>query len=283
MPARSCLLVLLVLSACDSDAPIGPDLALGLDAFGEVADSVNGSGDVTATLDVPVAPCAGKTCDDGNPCTMDGCSNGGCTHTNATGACDDHNPCTVGDACQTGVCLPGAVTDCNDDVACTVDSCSLASGCTHTTNDTPCEDGKACTKDACTLLGCTHGAAGSNCDDGDICTSESCHNDGTCNHTNIKNKCDDGNACTDDACGVVCAHVNNKAKCTDGSTCTTTDACTNGVCLGGSPLKCDDFKPCTADSCVPATGCAHKAIVDDCGNGKCGCGETNANCATDCK
>ena len=51
--------------------------------------------------------------------------------------------------------------------------------------------------------------------------------------------------------------------CSDGSACTTADACANGSCSGGPPPSCDDGSACTADSCNPATGCAHVNIPVD--------------------
>jgi putative metal-binding protein len=52
-------------------------------------------------------------CEDGNLCTSDGCTPGGCRHSavpNGT-ACDDGNACTVGDDCQAGSCVPGPLPD----------------------------------------------------------------------------------------------------------------------------------------------------------------------------
>jgi hypothetical protein len=35
------------------------------------------------------------------------------------------------------------------------------------------------------------------------------------------------------------------------------DQCAAGQCVPGNVLACDDFDPCTADSCAAATGCVH--------------------------
>ena len=51
--------------------------------------------------------------------------------------------------------------------------------------------------------------------------------------------------------------IADSGACNDGSVCTTADVCISGVCVGGSPLNCDDTNACTDDSCIPATGCAH--------------------------
>jgi hypothetical protein len=45
-------------------------------------------------------------CDDGNPCTDDGCDPAsGCTHVPNTAPCDDGNPCTELDACLDSKCV----------------------------------------------------------------------------------------------------------------------------------------------------------------------------------
>ena len=116
-------------------------------------------------------------CDDGNPCTQDGCDyTKGCTHVGET--CDDQNACTT-DACALpDVCSHQSI-DCNDGDPCTLDGCNPASGCTH---------------------------LGTNCDDGDVCTIDSCLSPGACAHEPYF--CDDSNSCTHDDCDPVagCTH-----------------------------------------------------------------------------
>jgi hypothetical protein len=98
-------------------------------------------------------------CDDGNPCTDDGCDlQGVCTHT--VRSCDDKNdctydycwpdtgecrhdtdqrrdwPCEIGRTCEVGKCLDGGCygiypRGCNDNSDCTSDSCNPASGCVY--------------------------------------------------------------------------------------------------------------------------------------------------------
>ncbi len=52
-------------------------------------------------------------CDDGNACTTDTCSPGGCRHPPVADAtpCDDGNPCTVADTCEAGICQGGPLLD----------------------------------------------------------------------------------------------------------------------------------------------------------------------------
>ncbi len=282
MAVRTWMSCLVFLAACGADVPVGPDQTVLIDALTDVGSSDTTNDASLDVHDVPVDLCAAVTCDDGNACTADSCAGGLCQHAALVGPCSDLNPCTSGDVCQADICLPGAVTICTDGIACTADSCNPKSGCVFTPDASQCDDAKPCTQDSCTATGCTHGKSPSGCDDGDLCTADTCKS-ALCVHTPSTAACNDNNACTDDLCEGTCKHVNNQAKCTDANTCTTTDFCAAGVCVGGAPLICNDGKPCTADSCVPATGCAHAAIVDVCGNGKCGCGETVAVCPADCK
>ena len=103
-------------------------------------------------------------CDDGNPCTDDGCKDGGCTHANADNvACDlDATNCTP-DVCKSGTCTKGLLLDCNDNNPCTSDSCIPNTGlCAHVNlaDGSACEDGDACTlADTCLAGACKSGAA----------------------------------------------------------------------------------------------------------------------------
>ena len=99
--------------------------------------------------------------------------------------------------------------------------------------------------------------------------------------------CDDSNPCTADSCdGLVgCVHEFVAAPCDDGNQCTPVDTCLNGQCQGSGVLDCDDQNTCTTDSCLPASGCAHKVdagpcdddnpctINDSCVNGICSPGK----------
>jgi len=127
---------------------------------------------------------ANSQCDDGNPCTSDVCdATSRCVHQNVSGPCSDGNACTTNDTCSGGVCAGGAALDCNDGTACTVDSCSPASGCVHTANNTLCDDGQSCTTDTCDpVSGCTHATLpnGAACDDSNACTANDQCTAGVC-------------------------------------------------------------------------------------------------------
>lgn len=189
-------------------------------------------------------------CDDGDPCTMDDCSEGTCQNTPTPGAvCDDGFACTTGDSCRvkgptdpTLACMGDALV-CDDANECTVDACNQADGkCTHNplANNTPCDD-----KDKCT--------------NNDVCTT------GVCGGTDLD--CDDTNECTVDACNATtgaCAHnsVPDTTACDDGDVCTLDDNCQAGKCTG-TAKSCDDQNPCTSDTCDPETGECEFTPLDD--------------------
>jgi len=233
-----------------------------------------------------------KTCDDGNPCTVDSCDlKTGCKVTNLDGApCDDGAKCTDGDACKDGKCQAGGKKVCDDKNACTDDSCDDAKGCVATNNAAKCDDGNACTttdacdagacagsgalacddKNPCTADKCdpTSGCApvpddGAACDDGNICTSGDTCKGGACKAgapscaCQNDSECDDKNPCTTDTCTAnACknAAAADGGACSDGDACTEKDACTGGKCAG-SPVKCDDGNPCTVEKCTALNGC----------------------------
>jgi hypothetical protein len=247
------------------------------------------------------APGVLVTCEDYNPCTVDGCSEtSGCTHQAVDGACDDGNPCTLSESCVDGKCVAAKPKDCNDGNPCTDDWCDPSAGCKHQPNsaacsdDDPCtsgdtcaagicqagtaiacDDSNPCTNDSCSpLLGCVHAANSTPCDDQDPCTMTDTCVAGVCAGTGAAN-CDDGNLCTSDFCEplIGCSHAPNKVPCDDGDPCTTTDACQFGTCKGAGPLDCDDSNPCTDDFCIAKSGCKHTPNAAPCND--------NNDCTTD--
>ena len=249
-------------------------------------------------------PGAITDCDDGNPCTVDGCdANGDCVNPPKGGPCDaDGSSCTQDDACQGGECVPGPPLDCDDGNPCTQDSCEAplgdclfaalpmeatacnADGSICTQNDTckagkcvagvatNCDDGNTCTLDACNAVdGCTNPPVGGLCDaDGSICTKWDVCKSGACTAGPAAN-CNDGNDCTLDTCDPNngdCSHnieVLEGSECdADGSVCTVGDACKTGKCVPGKETSCDDNHPCTDDLCSPLSGCQHADNSDAC-------------------
>ena len=217
-------------------------------------------------LNLACVPGAPLSCDDGNPCTDDGCDpNTGCFHTNNTGPCDDGNPCTTADTCQSGTCIGVAGGDgnaCNDGNGCTLGDVCLGGVCAGSAapDGTLCTDGNPCTTgDTCVAGTCTGGPAvpdNTPCPDATVCNGlETCVG-GVCTPGTALN-CDDGNSCTVDTCDPVtgCAHTTapDGTVCYDGNACTQLDSCHGGTCIGAGPLSCAAVQ-CAQAVCNPADG-----------------------------
>ena len=187
--------------------------------------------------------CAGANsvdCDDGNPCTKDGCDpkSGLCGFlASATGSpCEDGNVCTTGDGCNQGKCKAGPAKDCSDGNACTDDTCDGKTGCASANNVAACDDGNACT-------------------DKDLCAAGKC--------AGAAKVCTDGNVCTDDNCDPVkgCQYPGNLAPCSTGDKCVFS-TCKDTKCVAGAKMDCADNTPCTADTCDSNIGCLHTNLAD---------------------
>ncbi len=186
-------------------------------------------------------------CDDGDPCTADGCgTNKACLHSFTAGAaCSDGDLCTTADTCTDNSCK-GTATVC-DGTPCWPGSCNAKTGaCVNTAiaDGTPCSDGSACTQ-------------------GDLCKSKNCNSGAAVN-------CDDGNPCTDDSCdsSAGCTHAANTSPCSDGVACTNGDTCSQTKCVGTvNSAACDDNNVCTKDICQLAIGCTHTDAIANCDDG----------------
>jgi hypothetical protein len=183
----------------------------------------------------------GNSCDDGNVCTTDVCSEGSCSWTPIT--CGDNASCSGGSC----VCDAG-YTDCDGD---------WSNGCEINTNN----DTNNC------------GICGNSCDDGNVCTTDVCFG-GACNNSNNTNNCNDINACTDgDVCsegscagtipvtcdsppnnqcynltgscdpatGCVYTQKPDGTLCNDGNDETMGDICSAGVCQAGGYKSIPEF------------------------------------------
>ena len=236
-------------------------------------------------------------CDDGNPCTTNGCVDGKCQSAKTDGACDDGDACTSGDACKDGLCT-GAAKDCDDGNPCTKDQCNPKTGdCGYAIDSgASCDDGDPCTEsDACEGAKCVGGAA-KTCPAGAVCTVGVCDSsDGSCSTAPAPDGagCDDGDPCSiDDTCAAgackagapkpctadkpcdaascdsstgqcVTTPVADGKACNDGNPCTQGEACLGGACKG-SPIVCDDLNPCTTDACDIAIGCTATNNTNPC-------------------
>ncbi len=158
---------------------------------------------------------------------------------------------TVSVAVHDRGCLPEASADCDDDDPCTEDLCT---GRLCVSVPIVCDDADLCTTDACdpTNGSCKNEVVA--CADNQVCVPST----GECVPCIADSDCDDENPCTDDTCNEASGCVftpDDTNPCGDADTCNGRDVCEGGNCVSGPALDCDDGKPCTDDTCNPATGC----------------------------
>jgi cysteine-rich repeat protein len=182
-----------------------------------------------------------ELCDDGN--TVDGdCCSATCSFEAAASACDDGDACTDVDACDgAGVCVAGSPLACDDGAFCNgSESCDSLLGCQPGTPPVV-DDGVACTDDSCDEASDTviNTPNDGNCDNGLFCDGgETCDAVLDC-QAGTPPSSNDGLFCTDDSC----------------------DEGTDSIVNVPDDAKCNDFDPCTADSCDAVTGCAFDPII----------------------
>ena len=251
-------------------------------------------------------------CNDDNPCTDDSCdAQAGCINKANQLDCSDGSDCTEGDKCAGGQCVAGSnKCGCQGDSDCAKfddgDACNGVLFCDKAALPYICKPKKgsvancdkskdtACLKKKCDPktggCGLVASSDGAGCDDGNKCTLDDACTKGLCS-SNKAPKCDDGNPCTTDSCDKAKGCVSTPATggCDDGNACTINDKCTASKCAGGGALNCVDGNPCTKDSCDPAKGCQHDAIVGKCSDGdpctdsdNCVDGKCKGKLVTDC-
>jgi hypothetical protein len=250
-------------------------------------------------------PALGKLCD---PCTANsqcqGPGNGGarCVDTGNGGAfcgvqCNAPADCPGGYECKDTKDIAGNSTK---QCVATNGSCTCSKAATSNEAYTVCYKDTGSAKCAGKRICLADGKPGAPVGGGlsaclaDDPEAEKCDGkDNDCDGLTDELACDDGNPCTDDSCDpkTGCTQTNNSNFCdADGSVCTKDDACANGKCLSGQPIKCDDNNPCTNDSCDSKTGCKNEnaeglgcnfddnpcTVGDQCKLGKCEAGPAKA-------
>ncbi|MBT9557473.1 MAG: hypothetical protein IV100_15640 [Myxococcales bacterium] len=194
---------------------------------------------LTATCDATGAcvPTSWVDCDDGSPCTTDGCSaSAGCLYAPQVDGSPCDGPCGLVGTCHDGACDG---PDPCDDVGgpCEQWTCGVDGGCVAAG---PRPDGSPC---------------------GTVCAPAQCAA-GQCGAPELV-ECFDGNACVERQCVLPfgCVTVGTKsAFCNaDDDPCTLLDRCQQGSC--GAAAGCDDLEPCSQDACS-AGGCVHTWTED---------------------
>ncbi len=145
--------------------------------------------------------------------------------------CDDGLFCNGAETCVGGLCIAGSDP-------CTTPSLDLCDEdndlCVECLTNADCDDGVICNGvEECITGACQAGpdaAPGTACGDpsSSLCDGpDQCDGNGVCGNNTLA----DGTPCDDNMF------------------CTTGELCTGGVCGGGGPTDCNDFVPCTTDSC----------------------------------
>jgi hypothetical protein len=210
-----------------------------------------------------------RVCNDGNPCTTDGCeplTPGGCVSAPASGPCSDGNPCTEADQCVGSTCVAGQVNGacCLTDAECEAkdpDRCDGTLACvnltcvpkpnTAVTCDTASDDD--CMKARCVpATGACEPTAEPDdkpCDDGDACSLLDACASGVCT-SSLDVACAAQDDChlvgvCDPATGV-CSNppATDGKACVDGDACTPNDQCVAGQCRGGERKTCPAISVC---------------------------------------
>ena len=204
--------------------------------------------------------------DDGEPCTLDVCSDGICTHPagNDGTSCQDDDPCTNAEYCSAGACLPGDyLPEC---ISCGDGVCMFG------------EDYESCKPD-CGF--CGDKTCGIKENQLGICPQDCltpCGN-GVCEGGEDSDLCKvDCGGCGDGLCGWKESNSNCPGDCEPG--------CGNGVCEATeTPDTCppDCMPPCGDKICEYGEnpiGCPADCTV--CGDSVCGKDEDKATCPLDC-
>ncbi len=183
--------------------------------------------------------------------------------------CDNSDPCIIRTCNEDGLCTPNRVICANDEV------CEEGLCVATCTDDMICDDENLCTNDTCVDGACVNEAVV--CDDGNNCTTDSCDpQSGECVATDVS--CQPFEMC--EAETGLCVG----SSCVADEDCPNDDnMCTSVMCVDDACAEmitdCDDEKPCTSDTCDPATGlCTNSEITclegEVCDNGLCtGCVE----------
>ncbi len=221
-------------------------------AAGEVCDV---SAEGGACVECVVA----ETCDDGDPCTRN--------------TCTDANECAFPAACPDSACdAAGACVECTDTdrSACDLSERGCLDGlCVECDAADDCDDSNPCTANLCRGNACVFEPVmdGSDCPGGrqcnaGVCVADSCNRDSQCEHPS---------ACVIGSCsGFIGGSCGYDTAPADPPGPLTFVTCETGVCDGADCVSyecesnedCDDHIECTQDICRPSGTCRNPNVED---------------------
>lgn len=211
----------------------------GFDATREAsgADDDDAAGEFGGEIDL----CEGVSCDDGNPCTVDGACNPN------TGECEGGGLVPVDE-----VCGPDGSGFCNDVGDCV--ECNRTAQCAY--------HGSACTAAVCEDGFCSTVDVGGVCDyagEPGVCENGECVDADLCDPY----LCEDLGPCVQDGCNPAsgtCKYL----EAPDGKACSVDGyegECAAGQCDLCANVRCDDNNQCTVDgTCDPSTGACDRQV-----------------------
>ncbi len=227
----------------------GQACGTGLCAGGKVVCKADLSGVTCSTATLAEAEacngvdddCDGQTddgtdilCWDGKACTDDKCEGGKCK-----------NPLLPGYCLIAGTCY--AEGEVNPQNQCQY--CKTAGATDAWSNQ---QDGTACDHDAdgCTLA--------------DFCLGGVCEKGPQADCSHLNTPCVLGYCFSTGPTSFECRErVLDGKSCDDGNACTTQDKCVGETCQG-TPYSCDDYAPCTVDTCLGDGGCSYSVAENYC-------------------
>lgn len=191
-----------------------------------------------------------------NPCKLDICQEGFCSHVPIADCCEADSDCPT-KQCHTSYCVENKCqTDivpdnsyCDDNDSCTVYDTCVSGECKGTT--LTCELSNKCRRGQCIQgAGCVYTSLenGLGCDDNNLCTiDDTCWNGMCVGLTKNCSSFDD--QCSQGICEVstgLCrgAPINDFQPCTDDLYCTVGDQCRNGICVPGTTDPCLNGASC---------------------------------------
>ena len=254
--------------------------------------------------------CIPSECDDGNPCTDDGCGATACVHTNNTDACDDGVLCNGDDTCGGGSCsvhdgvdpCPGAShcdtamdacvgcasdDDCPDTMLAPFGDCAYGSACAESGSRSRDVTSYRCSSEgvceATTMIeveACTRDTDETTCAPTELTDFTACMFTASdvCDETGTRSRTVTVHTCSAGSCGSSSMEqIEDCTRDTDGTVCGTPMTVT-GTCEGfsdtcdesGTRMSTTSTPRCTGGTCGPVTTMMTEACARDTDGTSCG-------------
>lgn len=255
-----------------------------------------------------------KSCDDGNPCTQNDCSESTgfrCTNDSLSG---EQTGCSSTETCVETLCVSGTCQSTELDDCCGNDQCERGETCINCEKDCICEIGDSCTANSqCRSNNCVGGECKQ---PGDLCGNNRCDTGEGCDTCSVDCACGIDYECINNQCELLCGNgvcdsSEDCSSCSDdcgecklslGGNCTLasdclSDICLHGVCRSNTSFCGDDFcdapencTSCEQDCCLQVNDTCNEddeclsgyCVHDICRNDSTYCGDSYCDDDEDC-